>query len=103
MKRASVYVPARNPADHWLAHDLAVRAGRVLVGLRPKPADRQGAGSAYVHAGGQFEWDSAAPVAVAVAHGLRVRRLDGSPPRYNRPDPALPDIVWAALDAEESR
>ena len=31
MKRASVYVPARNPADHWLAHDLAVRAGRVRV------------------------------------------------------------------------
>jgi 3'(2'), 5'-bisphosphate nucleotidase len=248
MKRASVYVPARDPADHWLAHDLAVRAGRVLVGLRPKPADRhaneflltslatqrpwdtvlseesadngdrlnarrlwiidpldgsrefaetgrtdwavhvalwsdgalaagaialpalnqvystwqvtgigaaprrltllasrtrppalvdrlarrlggqvkpmgsagaktaallQGAGSAYVHAGGQFEWDSAAPVAVALAHGLRVRRLDGSQPRYNRPYPALPDIVisrpsisdelWAALDAEESR
>ncbi|UJW29927.1 3'(2'),5'-bisphosphate nucleotidase CysQ [Saccharothrix sp. AJ9571] len=68
----------------------------------------QGAGTAYVHTGGQYEWDSAAPVAVALAHGLRVRRLDGSAPRYNHPDPAMPDIVicrpssadelWAALD-----
>jgi 3'(2'), 5'-bisphosphate nucleotidase len=48
---------------------------------------------AYVHAGGQYEWDSAAPVAVARAAGLHTSRLDGSALRYNEPDPYLPDIV----------
>lgn len=47
----------------------------------------------YVHAGGQYEWDSAAPVAVATAAGLHCSRLDGSPLRYNQPDPYLPDLV----------
>lgn len=48
---------------------------------------------AYVHAGGQYEWDSAAPAAVAAAAGLHVSRLDGSPLQYNRADPWLPDLV----------
>ncbi|MGI8792292.1 MAG: 3'(2'),5'-bisphosphate nucleotidase CysQ [Acidimicrobiales bacterium] len=48
---------------------------------------------AYVHDGGQYEWDSAAPVAVALASGLHCSRLDGSPLVYNRPDPSLPDLV----------
>jgi 3'(2'), 5'-bisphosphate nucleotidase len=47
----------------------------------------------YVHAGGQYEWDSAAPVAVALAAGLHASRLDGSPLTYNHPDPYLPDLV----------
>ena len=47
----------------------------------------------YVHGGGQYEWDSAAPVAVARAAGLHTSRLDGSPLRYNQPDPFLPDLV----------
>ena len=48
---------------------------------------------AYVHAGGQYEWDSAAPVAVARAAGMHASRLDGSELRYNRSDPWLPDLV----------
>ncbi|MGY2064824.1 inositol monophosphatase family protein [Blastococcus sp. SYSU DS0619] len=48
---------------------------------------------AYVHAGGMYQWDSAAPVAVAHAAGLVTCRLDGSPLVYNLPDPALPDLV----------
>jgi 3'(2'), 5'-bisphosphate nucleotidase len=48
---------------------------------------------AYVHAGGQFEWDSAAPVAVCTAAGLHTSRVEGSPLRYNQPDPRLPDLV----------
>ncbi len=48
---------------------------------------------AYVHAGGQYEWDSAAPVAVARAAGLFTSRVDGSPLRYNQPDVLLPDLV----------
>lgn len=47
---------------------------------------------AYVHAGGQYEWDSAAPVAVAMAAGLECTRLDGSALEYNRADPWLPDL-----------
>jgi 3'(2'), 5'-bisphosphate nucleotidase len=50
---------------------------------------------AYVHSGGQYEWDSAAPVAVARGAGMHTSRLDGSPLRYNRPDPLLPDLVIA--------
>lgn len=48
---------------------------------------------AYVHAGGQYEWDSAAPVAVAAAAGLFTSRVDGSPLRYNQDDVYLPDLV----------
>lgn len=47
---------------------------------------------AYVHGGGQYEWDSAAPVAVAAAAGLECTRLDGSPLEYNRESPWLPDL-----------
>ena len=53
----------------------------------------QGSSDAYVHAGGMYEWDSAAPVAVARAAGLHTCRLDGSPLAYNQPDPLLPDLV----------
>jgi 3'(2'), 5'-bisphosphate nucleotidase len=48
---------------------------------------------AYVHSGGQYQWDSAAPVAIARAAGLVTCRLDGSPLVYNAPDPYLPDLV----------
>jgi 3'(2'), 5'-bisphosphate nucleotidase len=47
----------------------------------------------YAHSGGQYEWDSAAPVGVAAAAGLHVSRLDGSALEYNRPDPWLPDLL----------
>jgi 3'(2'), 5'-bisphosphate nucleotidase len=47
----------------------------------------------YAHSGGQYEWDSCAPVAVAAAAGLHVSRLDGSRLRYNQPDPYLPDLL----------
>lgn len=48
---------------------------------------------AYIHAGGQYEWDSAAPVGVARAAGLHCSRLDGSELRYNNEDTYLPDIL----------
>lgn len=48
---------------------------------------------AYVHAGGQWEWDSAAPAGVVLAAGLHASRLDGSELIYNRPDPYLPDFL----------
>jgi 3'(2'), 5'-bisphosphate nucleotidase len=55
---------------------------------------------AYVHSGGQYEWDSAAPVAVARAAGLHTSRIDGSELAYNSEHPSVPDIlicpVWLA-------
>ncbi|WP_238384461.1 3'(2'),5'-bisphosphate nucleotidase CysQ [Segeticoccus rhizosphaerae] len=60
-----------------------------------------GEADAYVHAGGQFEWDSAAPVVVARAAGLHTSRIDGSPLEYNREDPKLPDLVIAHPDVAE--
>jgi 3'(2'), 5'-bisphosphate nucleotidase len=52
-----------------------------------------GQADVYAHAGGQYEWDSCAPVAVAAAAGLHTSRIDGSPLVYNRPDPWLPDLL----------
>ncbi len=57
---------------------------------------------AYVHAGGQYEWDSAAPVAVARAAGLHTSRVDGSALVYNQPDPKLPDLIVARPEAAEA-
>lgn len=53
----------------------------------------RGEAEIYLHTGGQYEWDSAAPVAVAAAHGLHVSRADGSPLIYNRADPWMPDLL----------
>ena len=47
----------------------------------------------YVHDGGMYQWDSAAPAAVALAAGFHASRLDGSPIIYNDPDPWLPDFI----------
>ena len=52
-----------------------------------------GQAEAYVHAGGFYEWDTAAPVAVARAGGFHASRLDGSPLAYNQADPKMPDIL----------
>lgn len=53
----------------------------------------RGEADVYPHSGGQYEWDSAAPVAVALAAGLSCTRLDGTPLVYNREDPYLPDLL----------
>ena len=56
---------------------------------------------AYVHSGGQYEWDSAAPVAVARAAGLFTSRIDGSPLVYNQDDVSLPDLVICRPDLSD--
>ena len=61
----------------------------------------RGEADIYLHTGGQFEWDSAAPVAVAAAHGLHVSRADGSPIRYNQSDPYLPDVLICRAELAE--
>ena len=57
---------------------------------------------AYVHAGGQYEWDSAAPAAVALGVGLHASRIDGSPLIYNAASPWLPDLVVCRRDRAAS-
>ena len=77
--------------------ELAERLGAELVAMGSAgvkcAAVWRGQADAYVHGGGQYEWDSAAPVAVARAAGLHTSRIDGSALEYNRPDPLLPDLV----------
>jgi 3'(2'), 5'-bisphosphate nucleotidase len=53
----------------------------------------RGDADAYAHAGGQYEWDSAAPAAVALAAGLHVSGVDGSELRWNKPDPWQPHLL----------
>lgn len=62
----------------------------------------EGQTDAYVHAGGQYEWDSAAPVAVASAHGLHTSRIDGSRLVYNNKNPYLPDLVVCRPEVAET-
>jgi 3'(2'), 5'-bisphosphate nucleotidase len=62
----------------------------------------QGLSDVYVHAGGQYEWDSAAPVAVARAAGLHTSRIDGSPLLYNQRDPKLPDLIVCRPELAEA-
>ena len=58
----------------------------------------RGEADIYLHTGGQFEWDSCAPVAVALAHGLHASRIDGSPLVYNQRDTYLPDLLICRRD-----
>ncbi|MGI5145694.1 inositol monophosphatase family protein [Plantactinospora sp. CA-294935] len=82
--------------------DLAAELGAELVPMGSAGAKIaaviSGEVDGYVHAGGQYEWDSAAPVAVATATGLFASRIDGSALKYNQADPRLPDLVVCRKD-----
>jgi 3'(2'), 5'-bisphosphate nucleotidase len=56
----------------------------------------------YAHSGGQYEWDSAAPVGVATAAGCHCSRIDGAALVYNQPDPYLPDLLVCRADLAQS-
>ena len=90
-----ILVSRTRPTEH--ARLLARRLGGELVPMGSAGAKAlavvRGDADLYAHSGGQYEWDSAAPAAVAAAAGLHVSRLDGSPLRYNQPDPWLPDLL----------
>lgn len=80
--------------------------GGELVGMGSAGAKAmavvRGEAEIYLHSGGQYEWDSCAPVAVASAHGLHCSRIDGSPIRYNQADTYLPDLlICRPEDAEQ--
>jgi len=90
-----VVVSRTRPPAEALAVAQALEAELVEMGSAGAKAMSilRGESDVYPHSGGQYEWDSAAPVAVAMAAGLHCSRLDGSPLVYNRPDPYLPDLL----------
>ena len=88
-------VSRTRPAAEAVA--VAERLGATLVPMGSAGAKAmavvRGEADIYLHSGGQYEWDSAAPVAVAAAHGLHCSRIDGSPLVYNQEDVYLPDLL----------
>jgi len=99
---------ARAPADRLrmvvsrsrapqIATRIAAAIGAELVPMGSAGAKAMavvaGEADVYLHAGGQYEWDNCAPVAVARAHGLHASRLDGGALVYNCLDPLLPDLL----------
>ena len=88
----------RPPAVLWRLRDrLDIDFIRIGSAGAKAMAVVRGDADAYIHAGGQWEWDSAAPAGVLQAAGLHATRLDGSPLRYNQPDPYLPDLLLDAM------
>jgi 3'(2'), 5'-bisphosphate nucleotidase len=80
-------------AATWLADRLQAELVPMGSAGAKAMAVVRGDADVYAHSGGQYEWDSCAPVAVALTAGLHASRLDGSPLRYNRADPYLPDLI----------
>lgn len=80
-----------------IAHMVAARLGASLVTMGSAGAKAMaillGDGDIYLHTGGLSQWDSCAPVAVALAAGLHASRVDGSPLIYNQVDVSLPDLL----------
>ncbi|MBU0557057.1 MAG: 3'(2'),5'-bisphosphate nucleotidase CysQ [Alphaproteobacteria bacterium] len=88
-------VSRTRPAQEALA--IAETLGAELIPMGSAGAKAmavvRGAADIYLHTGGQYEWDSCAPVAVAQAHGLHCSRIDGAPLVYNCADVYLPDLL----------
>jgi len=97
-------VSRTRPAAEALA--VAEKLGAELLAMGSAGAKAmavvRGEADIYVHSGGQYEWDSAAPVAVAQAFGLFCSRLDGSPLVYNRQDVYLPDLIICRPELAEA-
>ena len=94
-ERLRMVVSRTRPAKE--ATDVAERIGAELVPMGSAGAKAmsiiRGEADIYLHSGGQYEWDSCAPAAVALAHGLHVSRIDGSPLVYNQADVYMPDLL----------
>lgn len=88
------------------AVEVAERLGAELLAMGSAGAKAmavvRGEADIYLHTGGQYEWDSCAPVAVAAAHGLFCSRVDGSPLRYNQEDVYLPDLIICRPELAEA-
>jgi 3'(2'), 5'-bisphosphate nucleotidase len=98
--RLRMLVSRTRPAAEAVA--VAEKIGAELIGMGSAGAKAmavvRGEADIYLHTGGQYEWDSCAPVAVALAHGLHCSRVDGSPLVYNRADTYMPDLLICRKD-----
>ena len=94
-EKLRMVVSRTRPAAEAVA--VAERLGADLVPMGSAGAKAMavilGQADIYLHSGGQYEWDSCAPVAVALAHDLHCSRIDGSPLVYNQEDVYLPDLL----------
>lgn len=102
-KRPRFLVSRTRPAAE--AQAVAAALGGELVPMGSAGAKAmavvRGEAEVYLHSGGQYEWDSCAPVAVAAAHGLHCSRIDGSPLIYNRADTYMPDLLICRRELAE--
>ena len=93
--RLRMVVSRTRPARE--ATEVAEKLGAELVPMGSAGAKAmaiiRGEADIYLHSGGQYEWDSCAPVAVALAHGLHASRIDGAPLVYNQADVYMPDLL----------
>ncbi|MBO6527374.1 3'(2'),5'-bisphosphate nucleotidase CysQ [Erythrobacter sp.] len=101
-------VSRTRPAAEAVSVSQAIGAELVAMGSAGAKAMAvvRGEAEIYLHTGGQYEWDSAAPAAVALAHGLHASRIDGSPLTYNKSDTYMPDLLicrpeWAERVLDE--
>ena len=94
-EKLRMLVSRTRPAAEAVA--VAEKLGAELIGMGSAGAKAmavvRGEADIYLHTGGQYEWDSCAPAAVALAHGLHVSRVDGSPLVYNQRDVYMPDLL----------
>jgi 3'(2'), 5'-bisphosphate nucleotidase len=88
-------------AATWLAEKIEGQLVEMGSAGAKAMAVVRGEADVYAHSGGQYEWDSCAPVAVALAAGLHATRLDGSPLVYNNADPYLPDLLICRRELAE--
>ena len=88
-------VSRTRPAPEAVAVAATIDAELIAMGSAGAKAMAvvRGEADIYLHSGGQYEWDSCAPVAVALAHGLHASRIDGSPLVYNQADVSMPDLL----------
>ncbi|OBI80616.1 3'(2'),5'-bisphosphate nucleotidase CysQ [Mycobacterium sp. E740] len=89
------------PVLWWLRERMDIQLVRIGSAGAKAMAVVRGDVDAYLHAGGQWEWDSAAPAGVVQAAGLHASRLDGSELIYNRRDPYLPDLLMCRPELSE--
>jgi 3'(2'), 5'-bisphosphate nucleotidase len=89
-----------------VAYEVAALLGGVMIPMGSAGAKIgavvMGLADVYIHAGGQYEWDSCAPVAVAEASGLHASRLNGDPLHYGAPDAWLPDLMVCRPELAEA-
>lgn len=102
-ERLRMVVSRTRPAAEAVA--VAERLGAELIPMGSAGAKAMavvlGQADIYLHTGGQYEWDSCAPAAVALAHGLHVSRVDGSPLVYNQVDTYMPDLLVCRTEHAE--